>query len=133
MLDQNTLTVCKQMGSNNSFKSKLTYKLFIYKSSIYICVCVCVCVKQDLALNNPRGLSCHKKPTNHPLTKIQRDCGCLMIVLYRGKLSTPFTLGGVVVPIRAPSIGHIDLFSLVFLFCFINLPMLFNAKSILVE
>ena len=29
-----------------------------------MCVCVSVCVfKQDLALNNPHGLICHKTPT----------------------------------------------------------------------
>ena len=35
MLSSNTwnyLTVCKQMSSNNSFKNKLIYKLFAYKS-----------------------------------------------------------------------------------------------------
>ena len=58
MLDRNTgnhLTVCKQMSFNNSFKDKFTYKLFTYKSCIY---------KQDMRLNNPQGLLCHKTPTN---------------------------------------------------------------------
>ena len=39
MLDGNTwnhLTVCKQKSSNNSFKNKVTNKLFSYKSIIYI-------------------------------------------------------------------------------------------------
>ena len=39
MLDRNTcnhLTVCKQMSSNNSFKSKVTYKLFVYKPHTYM-------------------------------------------------------------------------------------------------
>ena len=38
--------------------------IYIY---IYICVCVCVCVcvcNNDLALNNPKGLICHKTKPN---------------------------------------------------------------------
>ena len=45
VLDGNTwkhLTVCEQMSSN-SFKNKITNKLFAYKPYIYMCVCVCVC------------------------------------------------------------------------------------------
>ena len=40
----------------NSFKNKITYKLFANKSNIY---------KQDLALNNPQGLIIHKS-TSQP-------------------------------------------------------------------
>ena len=60
MLDRNTcnhLTVCKQMSSNNSFKNKVTYKLFTYKSHES---------KQELALNNPKVLTCNKTLTNQP-------------------------------------------------------------------
>ena len=39
----------------NSVNNKVIYKLFAYKS-----------YGQDLALNNPRGLICHKTPTNGP-------------------------------------------------------------------
>ena len=51
----NDLTMCKQRISNNSFKNKIPYKLFAYKS--YICI-------RDLALNNAQELMSHKSPTN---------------------------------------------------------------------
>ena len=35
--------VCKQMSSN-SFRIKVSYKLFTFKNCICVCVCVCVCV-----------------------------------------------------------------------------------------
>ena len=53
--------------SSNSSRNEFTFKLFAYKSYIYICVCVYVCVC-DLALNNSQGLICHKTPigqSNH--------------------------------------------------------------------
>ena len=40
------------MNSNNFFKNKVAYKLYIY-------------IKQDLELNNPSGLIYHKTPTNN--------------------------------------------------------------------
>ena len=39
------------MGSDNSFKNIVTYKLIAYKLCIY---------KYELALNNPQGLICHE-------------------------------------------------------------------------
>ena len=64
VLDSNTgkhLTLCKQMNSY-SFKNNVTYKLFIYKSYIYI-----IYIEMNnkyLALNNLQGLICHKtQPT----------------------------------------------------------------------
>ena len=43
-----------------------TFWIYIY-IYIYMCVCVCVCVcKQDLALNDPQGLICHKVQPNQP-------------------------------------------------------------------
>ena len=48
--------------SSDSLKNFI-YKLFTYK--LYVCVCVC---KQDLVLNNPQGLICHKtQPNQNPL------------------------------------------------------------------
>ena len=41
--------MCKQISSD-SFKNKITSKLFIYNSNMY---------KQDLALNNQQGLIYH--------------------------------------------------------------------------
>ena len=49
--------------NSGSFKN-FNYKLFAYNIYIYIymCVCVCVCVyEQNLILNKPEGLMCHKK------------------------------------------------------------------------
>ena len=42
-------TICVQ---TNLFKNKVFYKLFAYKSYVYI-------YKQDLAFNNPQELICH--------------------------------------------------------------------------
>ena len=40
--------MCQQMGSNNSFKNKVTFNLLAHKSYIYmymsVCVCMCACV-----------------------------------------------------------------------------------------
>ena len=58
----NYLTVCKQMSSKNSFKNKITKKVFAYKSYIYI-------KKQDSVLNNLQCSIWHKpmnEPTNTP-------------------------------------------------------------------
>ena len=54
----------------SSFKDIVTHKLFAWKKIVYIYIyiymCVCVCVfKEDLALNNPQGLICHKTKLNH--------------------------------------------------------------------
>ena len=38
------------MNPNNPFKNKVAYKVFIYE--------------QDMVLNNPQGLICHKTLTN---------------------------------------------------------------------
>ena len=43
--------MCKQMSSG-LFKS-IACKLFVYKSHVYV-------YEQDLTLNNPQGLICHK-------------------------------------------------------------------------
>ena len=44
--------------SSGSSKNNVNYTLFVYKSYIwYMC-------KQDLVLNNPQGLTCHKKQTD---------------------------------------------------------------------
>ena len=53
------LTRCKQRSSSNSFKHKITYQLFTYKSYIYIYIYI------DLALNKPLVLICHKTPTKN--------------------------------------------------------------------
>ena len=52
----NTLTLCKQMSSNNLFKNS-----YLQTARLQI---ICT-YKEDLALNNPQGLLCHKTPTNH--------------------------------------------------------------------
>ena len=44
--------------SSGSFKNHVTYKLFAYKSYIYICN------KHDLALNNPQELIYNKTQSN---------------------------------------------------------------------
>ena len=59
------------MSSNSSFKNKVTYKLFAYKST-YIC-------KQDLTLSYPQKLVCHKIPTHQPTN--------LMKFLYNVKIN----------------------------------------------
>ena len=48
--------------TSDSSKDDVTNKLFAYKSYMH---------EQDLALNNPEGLICHKtKPTNQPTKHI---------------------------------------------------------------
>ena len=47
---QNPLMVCKEMSSG-SYTNNISYKLFTYKSYMF---------KQDLTLNNPGRLICHK-------------------------------------------------------------------------
>ena len=64
------------MSSNNSFKNKVTYKLFDYKSNIYIYrererqtdrervgEREKGREREDLALNDPKGLICHISPS----------------------------------------------------------------------
>ena len=43
-----------------------------------VCVCVCVC-EQDLALNNPLGLICHKTQSNQ--RTLVGDCSVMIIVV----------------------------------------------------
>ena len=50
-------TVSVQTNDLSSFKNKVTNKSFDYESKLY---------KQDLALDNPQGLICHKTPNNQP-------------------------------------------------------------------
>ena len=47
------------MSFNDSFKKKVTNKLFTYKSYVL----------HDLAFNNPPGLMCHEILTNQPAFK----------------------------------------------------------------
>ena len=57
LLDTNSgdhLAVCKQIRSD-SFKNNVAYKLFVYRSYIYIYI-----YKQNLELNNLQRLICHK-------------------------------------------------------------------------
>ena len=62
-LDNNTwnhITVWKRMSSNNSFKNTVSYPQNVRLQIKY---------KQELALNNPQGLICHKIPTNQPVNQ----------------------------------------------------------------
>ena len=58
MLDRNSWNqLAVQTSSNNSFRNKVTCRLFSYKSYLSISIL-------DLALHNPQMLICHK--TNQP-------------------------------------------------------------------
>ena len=49
--------MCKQMSSKKPLKNKVTFKVLAYKSYINIYI-----YEQELSLNNPEGLTCHKTP-----------------------------------------------------------------------
>ena len=49
---QPTKQLTNQLSPNDSFKNEVSYKLFVYKSYIYM-------YKQDLVLNNHKGLIYH--------------------------------------------------------------------------
>ena len=95
------LTICKQMSFGSS-KNEVTYKLFAYKSLIYM-------HKQDLPLKKPYGFICHKTITINHVLGMTFNCiwwwdwcsGALRNVEYPFIAITPrFTLPGVVVPVR---------------------------------
>ena len=68
------LTVCQLMSSKNSFKNQITHKQFAHTHTHTDA--------EDLTLNSPLGLICHKTTTNQHL---------LIVVFYERGQSTKHT------------------------------------------
>ena len=94
----NHFTVCKQMSSCSLKKLCTNYSLKNYIQYVY---------EQDLALNNPQWLICHKTQLNHSSLGVWAMWSIPSLPL----LSVPLW-PWVVAPAKVPSMSQIELFNL---------------------